>query len=230
MLCDRTHRITARRIILILFRMLGLCLFCSMLSLAADRPIFPAMETTVLDNGLTLVSIPMNTPGVISYWTVVRTGSRNEVEEGKSGFAHFFEHMMFRGTPKYPTEKYNNILQKLGADENAFTSDDLTAYFITAASSGLDTIMELESDRFKNLEYDEAGYRKEALAVYGEYKKNSTSPGSVLNEVIRDKAFQKHTYKHTTIGFERATLSPCPRTTLTAASSSSVGTVPTTRR
>ena len=54
----------------------------------------------MLDNGLTIITVPADTPGVISYYTIVRTGSRNEIEPGLSGFAHFFEHMMFRGTPR----------------------------------------------------------------------------------------------------------------------------------
>ena len=58
---------------------------------------YPIRQTT-LDNGLTVLSVPFDSPGIIAYYTVVRTGSRNEVEKGLSGFAHFFEHMMFRGT------------------------------------------------------------------------------------------------------------------------------------
>ncbi len=64
-----------------------------------DAPIFPyPIASTELDNGLTVLSVPFDSPGIIAYYTVVRTGSRNEVETGLSGFAHFFEHMMFRGT------------------------------------------------------------------------------------------------------------------------------------
>ena len=60
-----------------------------------------------LDNGLRVITVPLPYPDLVSFYGVVRAGSRNEVEEGKSGFAHFFEHMMFRGTEKYPPEKYN---------------------------------------------------------------------------------------------------------------------------
>src|SRR5215831_12702687 len=72
------------------------------------RPVFPyPIQKTVLDNGLTILSAPFDSPGIIAYYTVVRTGSRNEVEKGLSGFAHFFEHMMFRGTEAYSQEQYN---------------------------------------------------------------------------------------------------------------------------
>ncbi len=64
-----------------------------------------------LDNGLKIVSIPFDSPGIVAYYTVVRTGSRNEIEPGKSGFAHFFEHMMFRGTEKYPKDKFNRAFE-----------------------------------------------------------------------------------------------------------------------
>src|SRR5947209_3824199 len=71
------------------------------------RPIFPfPIQKSTLENGLSVISVPFDSPGIIAYYTVVRTGSRNEVEKGLSGFAHFFEHMMFRGTEKYPQQKY----------------------------------------------------------------------------------------------------------------------------
>ena len=94
--------------------------------------IFPLpIRQTTLENGLTVLSVPFDSPGIIAYYTVVRTGSRNEVEKGLSGFAHFFEHMMFRGTDRYPQEKYNDVLKGLGADSNAFTTDDWTCYHMT---------------------------------------------------------------------------------------------------
>ena len=71
---------------------------------AENGNIFPfPVHRTQLDNGLTVISVEYDSPGIISYYTVVRTGSRNEVEPGLSGFAHFFEHMMFRGTPRFST-------------------------------------------------------------------------------------------------------------------------------
>ncbi len=170
----------------------------------ADRPksVFPfPIQKSTLDNGLTVLSVPFDSPGIIAYYTVVRTGSRNEVEKGLSGFAHFFEHMMFRGTKRYSQEAYNNELKKLGADSNAFTSDDLTCYHMTIPSSALAKAVELEADRFQNLEYDEPAFQKEARAVLGEYNKGASSPFLILNETMQDKAYSTHTYKHTTIGF-----------------------------
>jgi zinc protease len=161
---------------------------------------FPIRHTT-LDNGLMVLSVPFESPGIIAYYTVVRTGSRNEVEKGLSGFAHFFEHMMFRGTERYPQEKYTEVLKELGADSNAFTSDDWTCYHATVPATALARIVELESDRFRNLKYDEPAFQKEARAVLGEYNKSASSPFLLLNEAMQDTAYTTHTYKHTTIGF-----------------------------
>jgi zinc protease len=161
---------------------------------------FPIRQTT-LDNGLTVLSVPFDSPGIIAYYTVVRTGSRNEVEQGLSGFAHFFEHMMFRGTERYPQEKYNDVLKALGAGSNAFTTDDWTCYHLTVPASALAKVIEIESDRFRNLKYDEPSFQKEARAVLGEYNKGASSPFLLLNEAMQDVAYTKHTYKHTTIGF-----------------------------
>jgi len=168
----------------------------------AGSKIFPyAINQVTLDNGLKIISIPFDSPGIIAYYTVVRTGSRNEVEPGKSGFAHFFEHMMFRGTEKYPAEKFNDVLKAIGADNNAFTSDDETVYHTFASSAALEQMMDIESDRFMNLKYSEPDFKTESGAILGEYNKNSSNPFQTIEEKLRDAAYQGHTYKHTTMGF-----------------------------
>jgi len=169
---------------------------------ASAEQAFPyPMRKDTLENGLTIYSVPYDSPGIIAYYTVVRTGSRNEVEKGLSGFAHFFEHMMFRGTDRYPQEKYQRVVKALGADANAFTTDDWTCYHMTVPSTALPTVVEVEADRFQNLKYEEADFQKEARAVLGEYNKSASSPFLLLNETMQDKAYTTHTYKHTTIGF-----------------------------
>jgi len=172
-------------------------------SYAADHSkIFPfPVNKIVLDNGLTIISVPYESPGIVAYYTVVRTGSRNEVEEGKSGFAHFFEHMMFRGTEKYSTQAYNDIVKKIGSDANAFTTDDWTCYHLVASSAALETMFDIESDRFKNLKYTVDDFKTEAGAILGEYNKNYSNPIMTMFEKLQDAAYTKHTYKHTTMGF-----------------------------
>ena len=154
-----------------------------------------------LPNGLRLVTIPTDSPNLVSIYIVAQTGSRNEVEPGKSGFAHLFEHMMFRGTDKYPPEKYNQILQRAGAASNAFTSDDLTAFYTTFSKEDLAQILAMEADRFQTLKYTPEYFKTETGAVLGEFNKNSSDPEEKLDEVLHDTAFDRHTYKHTTMGF-----------------------------
>src|SRR5262245_42624654 len=84
-----------------------------------------------LPNGLRLITIPTRFPNIASLDSVVRTGSHMEVEPGKSGYAHLFEHLMFRGTPRFSPEKYTSILKAAGADSNASTNSDSTVYHAT---------------------------------------------------------------------------------------------------
>jgi zinc protease len=171
-------------------------------SAAGQGDIFPyPWEQKTLANGLKVIVIPTPSAGLVSYRTVVRTGARDEYEKGSTGFAHFFEHMMFRGTTKYPADKYNEIVTRMGADSNAYTSTDMTVYEFDISKADLETVIEIESDRFMNLAYEKPAFETEAGAVYGEYRKNRSSPGFVLYEAMRREAFRKHTYAHTAMGF-----------------------------
>ena len=170
---------------------------------ASAEHVFPyRYRNESLPNGLRVIFIPMSSGGLVSYWSIVRTGSRDEVEPGRSGYAHFFEHMMFRGTDKYPGPVYDRIINGIGAHSNAFTTDDFTAFHLTFAKEDLAKVIELEADRFQNLHYDKPAFQTEAGAVYGEYRKDQTEPEFTLEEHLRNTAFDKHTYKHTTMGFE----------------------------
>jgi len=169
---------------------------------AADILPFRATEVT-LQNRLRVIVVPTGFPNLVSLQIPVQTGARNEVEPGKSGFAHFFEHMMFRGTERYPAEAYGTIIAATGARQNAYTTDDYTNYHMTFAAEDLDRLLELEADRFMHLKYSEEDFKTEARAVLGEYNKNSANPLQKLIEVQRDHAFTTHTYKHTTMGFLR---------------------------
>jgi zinc protease len=154
-----------------------------------------------LANGLNIVTVPFDSPGLASFYIVVRVGSRNEVEKGVTGFAHFFEHMMFRGTDNYSREEYNAVLKMTGASANANTSMDRTIYHMTGSVEYLEKMFEVESDRFMNLHYPEHEFKVEAGAVKGEYTKNFSNPYQRLYESLLDSAFDVHTYKHTTMGF-----------------------------
>jgi zinc protease len=168
---------------------------------SVDR-VFPfPYEVLELENGFRTYLIKAGAPGQIAYVSFVRTGSRDEVEPGKSGFAHFFEHMMFRGTTKYPN--YDAETTKMGAFRNASTWPDQTAYYLVANTEYLEKIIDIESDRFMNLKYSEADFRTEAGSILGEYQQGAREPARWLNEKVRETAFDKHTYRHTTIGYEQ---------------------------
>ena len=185
-------------------RAISLLLLCAFVAAAAgpSSKVFPLpYDQHDYPNGLRLITVPTEFPNVVALYIVVQTGSRNEVEPGKSGFAHFFEHMMFRGTKDFPPAKYEATKRDAGVASNAYTSDDLTVYHMTFSKEDLEKLLMLEADRFQHLEYPEAAFRTEALAVLGEYNKNSASPTSKLFEAMREKAYDTHTYKHTTMGF-----------------------------
>nr|WP_210466351.1 pitrilysin family protein [Rufibacter roseolus] len=188
-----------------LFSLLVLC--CTLVSgvwaqgQSGDKILPYPIQQKKLANGLNVVTVPFNSPGLAAFYIVVRAGSREEVEPGKTGFAHFFEHMMFRGTEKYNTKEYEAVLKSIGASANANTSTDRTVYHMTGNANMLEKMFEMEGDRFQNLKYSVHDFKTEAGAVKGEYTKNSASPYSQLNELVYSTAFKKHTYSHTTMGF-----------------------------
>ena len=179
--------------------------FLMMQAIAASsqgREVFPyPIDVKDFPNGLKLVGVRFDSPGLAAFYSVVRVGSRHEVEKGRTGFAHFFEHMMFRGTESYPEDQYSEALRAMGADSNAYTSVDRTVYHILASSRSLVKIVEIESDRFQNLKYSKEQFEREAGAVLGEYNKSAVNPFMGLFEKLQDVAYDVHPYKHMTIGF-----------------------------
>src|SRR6266853_5336090 len=114
----------------------------SIVAVSAQVKTFPFTYTQQdLPNGLRLVTIPTDSPNLVSIYVVVQTGSRNEVEAGKTGFAHLFEHLMFRGTEQYSEERYQEVLSRAGAASNASTSDDVTQYYTTFSTEDLPQIL-----------------------------------------------------------------------------------------
>jgi zinc protease len=186
-----------------LFSLLCLLVIFSFPLIVQAAEIFPyEYKVMELENGFKIVSIPLSNPHIISYYTVVRSGSRNEVEPGKSGFAHFFEHMMFKGTENMSPEEYDNFLSEIGAGTNAYTTDDYTCYYVVfAGRENLESVVKAEADRFINLYWDEEMIKTEATVIEGEYYASVSSPFRRLNELLRDTAFEKHSYKHTTLGY-----------------------------
>jgi zinc protease len=193
---------------LILIVLLLLCLPCAAIAQRKqpaqprEQKLFPYQYTIdELPNGLHLITVPTDFPNLVALYIVVKTGSRNEPEPGKSGYAHLFEHLMFRGSENFTAEQRDEILKRAGADSNAYTTDDRTVYHEIFSKEDLDKIMELEGDRFQHLKYAPDAYKTETRAVLGEFNKNSADPSEKLFEVLRATAYKKHTYEHTTMGF-----------------------------
>jgi zinc protease len=145
--------------------------------------------------------VPTDYPNLVALQIVVQTGSRNEPEKGKSGYAHLFEHLMFRGSEHYSGQQRDAILKRAGADANAYTVEDRTVFHEVFSKEDLDKILELEADRFQHLKYSPDAYKTETKAVLGEFNKNSANPEEKLFEVLRATAYRRHTYSHTTMGF-----------------------------
>ena len=169
---------------------------------ASGGKLFPyAYAVDDLPNGLRLVTVPTDFPNMVALYVVVRAGSRDEVEPGKSGYAHLFEHLMFRGSESYTAEQRDALMKRAGADTNASTNQDRTTYYAVFSKEDLDEVMKVEADRFQRLKYAEPAYKTESLAVLGEYNKNSSEPTQKLDEVLYETAFKTHTYAHTTMGY-----------------------------
>ena len=201
---------TSRTVLLTRLPLLALPLVLADAPLAAPPPPPAAAPTTsfgltvdTLDNGLTLVTIPMPGTGVTAFYTLVRAGSRDEVEPGRSGYAHLFEHLMFRGTAKMSAADYEKRMQAMGSDNNAFTTDDFTFYQPMIPKESLAELIPIEADRFQHLDVSQNAYKDETGAVLGEFNKDFSNPWWLMDEQLRDLAFKKHTYGHTTIGYKR---------------------------
>ena len=157
----------------------------------ASGKLFPyAYSVDDLPNGLRLVTVPTDLPNMVALYVVVRAGSRDEVEPGRSGYAHLFEHLMFRGSENYTPEQRDSIMKRAGADTNASTNQDRTTYYVVFSKEDLDEVFKVEADRFQRLKYSEPAYKTESLAVLGEYNKNSAAPTQKLDEVLYETAFR----------------------------------------
>ncbi len=182
--------------------LLSICLPFVVMTQQKSRKLFPYnYSIDDLPNGLRVITVPTDYPNLVALYIVVTTGSRNEIEVGKSGYAHLFEHLMFLGSEHYTGQQRDDILKLAGADANAYTSDDRTVYHELFSKDDLEKIIELEADRFQGLKYSLDAYKTETRAVLGEFNKNSADPTQKLFEVLRATAYKHHTYTHTTMGF-----------------------------
>jgi zinc protease len=167
---------------------------------AAVRP--PKLEytTTTLPNGLTVIlSEDHSTPIVhVSLWYHV--GSKNE-RPGRTGFAHLFEHMMFKGSKNVEPEAHTSFMASVGGQSNAYTTEDVTVYWQTAPAQYLPLMLWLEADRMATLRIDKGTFEREREVVKEERRmRYENQPYGRLSEIIYEHAFTVHPYRHQPIG------------------------------
>lgn len=152
-----------------------------------------------LENGLTVFLKEVHAAPIISWWVVYRVGSRNE-PTGKTGVSHWVEHMMFKGTPKYPGGMLDRAIDRIGGRWNAFTSLDYTMYHETLPAEHIDLALESEADRMVNAIFDIDETESERTVIISERQGNENSPMFWLREEMNAAAFRVHGYHHPVLG------------------------------
>jgi zinc protease len=191
-----------------LYLILRTSLICSVLACLAMLPFAQTAmaldvkyNTYSLPNGLQLVVIPDHRAPVVTHSIWYRVGSADEIS-GKSGLAHFLEHLLFKGTKKFPVGEFDHLLRTNGGEGNAFTTRDYTAYYQRAASDRLPMLMELESDRMQNLVLTEDIVKPELLVVREERRQRTeNSPSSLLSEQADAALYTAHPYGRPVVGW-----------------------------
>lgn len=162
----------------------------------------PNIRTGRLANGLEIVVIPDHRAPVVTHMVWYRNGSADD-PVGKSGIAHFLEHLMFKGTAAHPQGKFSETVAELGGQENAFTSNDYTAYFQRIAKEHLGTLMAFEADRMTGLVLSDEVVDPERDVVLEERRmRTDTDPSQQLSEAVQATLFSSHPYGKPIIGWK----------------------------
>ncbi len=170
-------------------------------SSASAKPAGPAVTKAKLDNGLDIVVIEDHRAPVVTHMVWYRNGSADD-PLGKSGIAHFLEHLMFKGTKANPQGKFSELIADFGGQENAFTANDYTAYFQRVAKEHLAVCMDYEADRMKNLLLTDEVVGPERDVVLEERRMRTDSdPSDQLNEAVQAALYTHHPYGKPIIGW-----------------------------
>jgi zinc protease len=155
---------------------------------------------STLPNGLTLILSEDHSSPIVHQAVWFHVGSKNE-RPGRTGFAHLFEHMMFKGSRNVAPEEHTSVIASVGGQSNAYTTDDETVFWETFPAQYLPLAMWLEADRMASLRVDSDTFKNEREVVKEERRMRvDNQPYGRLNEIIYDLAFSTHPYKHPTIG------------------------------
>jgi predicted Zn-dependent peptidase len=167
---------------------------------AAVRPPRLEYELMTLPNGLTVVLSPDHSTPIVHVEVWYHVGSKDE-KPGRTGFAHLFEHMMFKGSKNVEPEEHASMLASIGGQSNAYTNDDATVFWQTLPSQYLPLALWMEADRMATLRIDKATFENEREVVKEERRlRVDNQPFGRLSEILYDNAFTVSPYKHTTIG------------------------------
>ena len=178
---------------------LGLLLL--VLLIPAGAAAAESVLATTLPNGLRVLLLEDHRSPIVSFQVWYRVGSRNE-QRGATGIAHFLEHMMFKGTRAHGPREFARLVEQHGGQDNAFTSHDVTSYFVNIAAERLDLVIELEADRMRNLLLAAPEIEAERQVVIEERRtRTDDNPGGFLSEEISSLAFKAHPYGFPVIGW-----------------------------
>jgi len=170
-------------------------------SLGAEKPFtFPEIHRTTLANGLQIVFLEDHSTPIVHAEVWYHAGSKNE-RPGRTGFAHLFEHMMFKGSKNVEPEGHPSYISSVGGQSNAYTNEDATVFWETVPAQYLPLVLWLEADRLASLRIDEGVFKTEREVVKEERRMRiENQPYGRLQEIIADHAFTVHPYKHPVIG------------------------------
>lgn len=186
-------------------RYLAVAVFAALLASNAAAETFkiaPNAESSMLKNGLQIVVIPDNRAPVVTHMLWYKVGSADETP-GKSGIAHFLEHLLFKGTKANPDGAFSKRIAAIGGQENAFTSSDYTGYFQRVAPTHLAEMMALEADRMRNLVLtDEVVLPERNVVLEERSSRIGNNPSARLGEAIDASFYKNHPYRFPVIGWE----------------------------
>ncbi len=170
-------------------------------ALSAQVKVTPLdIKERTLPNGLKVVSLKDNSSPTVAIHVWYNVGGKND-PVGKSGFAHMFEHMMFKSTKNMPNEKMDRLTEDVGGFNNASTWDDFTNYYEVVPSNYLETLLWAEAERMANLNVDDTNFASERNVVKEEYRQSVLAqPYGQFNEYIGSLTYTKHPYKRGVIG------------------------------
>src|SRR5574342_204941 len=178
----------------------ALAVTCLAVSVARAEPA-PPVTDLVLDNGLRLLVLEDHRNPIASIQIWYKVGSRNETP-GATGLAHFLEHMMFKGTPTHGKGQFSRTVEGNGGQDNAFTSHDVTCYYVNIAADRVDLVLDLEADRMRNLLLDPMEIDSERQVVAEERRtRTEDDPDGYLSEEFLATAYKAHPYGWHVIGW-----------------------------